>query len=74
MEEEFKVRPSEEFVLDLYANHAMNGIIITLDWKETDDNVDEGTVIDYSQIAESAFDLAEAMILERRKRKDGYKL
>ena len=57
-EEQFKIKPAEEFMLDLYSAHAVNGLMITY-----------GQHLGKEDLARNAFDIAEAMILERRKRK-----
>jgi len=69
MEDKFELKPAEEFMYDLYSARAMSAIIGTLDWKETSEE-ESDSVLDYSQITEAAFDMTEAMILERRKRKE----
>ena len=64
MEEKFELKPSEEFMYDLYSNHAMNALVIR----------QSHTLFSHDVMAVIAFDMTEAMILERRKRKDEYKL
>lgn len=55
--DDFKLKPEEEDMYDLYANHAMNALVIKRD------NTTMG------EIAELSFDMAQVMIEERRKRK-----
>ena len=71
MEEKFELKPSEEFMYDLYSNHAMKGLIVaSVQEVDLEAPVTEETLRMNTYLARDAFDIAEAMVLERRKRKE----
>ena len=59
---DFILKPEEEHIYDRYAGEAMNSIFSV--------TVSNGKELVVSRVANSAFNMAEAMILERRKRKE----